>query len=177
MLSPEQFLIATGYFAIGTLLFGAMTALAFVLKWGIRFRLVGATGFMGVLTAGMFGLSFEPLTQTSIPGAIPYTTVFDSGASQIVIAVPNEITRTELEATLQQAASNLLKPSRIGGMGQAVPTIRARAIAHTNGTSELLYVGKVTPSQNKSKEATVEEKAPVVEIYADQLAKANSAAG
>jgi len=176
MLSPEQFWIATGYFAIGTLLFGAVTALAFVLKWGIRFRLVGATGFMGVLTAGMFGLSFEPLTRAVIPGAIPYTTVFDSGASQIVIAVPNEITRTELEATLAQAASNLFKPSRLGGMGQAVPTIRARAIAHKDGASELLYVGKVTPSQNTRRDSTAAEKAPLVEIYADQLAKANRAA-
>ncbi|MEM9944636.1 MAG: Ycf51 family protein [Cyanobacteria bacterium P01_D01_bin.36] len=174
MLSPEQFLIATGYFAIGTLLFAVITALAFVLKWGFRFRLVGATGFMGVLTAGMFGLSFQPLTQTVIPGAVPYTTVFDSGASQIVIAVPGDIDRTALEATLQQAASNLLKPSRIGGMGQAVPVIRARAIAHTGGTSELLYLGKVTPNQSKGK--TAEEKAPIIEIYADQLAKANRTA-
>ena len=171
MLSPEQFLLATQYFAIGTLLFGALTALSFVLKWGIRFRLVGATGFMGVLTAGMFGLSFQPLTQTVVPGAVPYTTVFDSGASQIVIAVPNDITRTELEATLEQAASNLLKPSRLGG-GQVVPVIRARAIAHKNGVSELLYLGKVTPGRGN----TAEEKAPVIEIYADQLAKANRVA-
>ncbi|MEL6491378.1 MAG: Ycf51 family protein [Cyanobacteria bacterium J06634_6] len=172
MLSPEQFLTLTGYFAIATLVFGVVTALSFFLTWGIRFRLVGATGFMGVLTVGLFGLSFQPLTRTAIPGALPYTTVFDSGASQIVIAVPNDINRTELEATLQQAASNLLKPSRLGGMGMATPKIRARAIAHKNGASELLYVGSVTPGTGK----TPEEKAPVVEIYADKLAQANSAA-
>ena len=171
MLSPEQFFVATGYFAIATLAFGALTALSFVLMWGIRFRLVGATGFMGVLTAGLFGLSFQPLTQTIIPGALPYTTVFDSGASQIVIAVPNEINRTELDATLRQAASNLLKPSRLGGMGQAKPLIRARAIVHNSGISELVYVGSVTPGSGD----TPEEKAPVVEIYTDQLAKANRA--
>ncbi|MEL6938565.1 MAG: Ycf51 family protein [Cyanobacteria bacterium J06598_1] len=173
MFSPEQFLVFTGYFAIATLAFGVITALSFILKWGIRFRLVGATGFMGVLTVGLFGLSFQPLTQATIPGAIPYTTVFDSGASQIVIAVPNEITRTELEATLQQAASNLLKPSRLGGMGQAKPLIRARSIVHNDGASELVYVGSVTPGTGK----TAEEKAPVVEIYPQQLAKANRAAG
>lgn len=172
MLSPEQFLVATGYFAIATLAFGAITALAFVLKWGIRFRLVGATGFMGVLTAGLFGLSFQPLTRTVIPGAIPYTTVFDSGAAQIVISVPKDITETELDATLQQAASNLLKPSRLGGMGQASPLIRARAIVHNAGASELVYLGSVTPGMGD----TPEEKAPVVEIYADQLIKANRAA-
>lgn len=169
MLTPEQFLIATQYFAIGTLAFGAITALSFVLGWGFRFRLVGATGFMGVLTVGLFGLSFQPLTQTVIPGAIPYKTVFDSGASQVVIAVPASITRTELEATLQQAASNLLKPSRIGGMGQKTPKIRARSIVHHDGISDLLYLGSVVPGRGK----TPEEKAPIVEIDAEQLARAN----
>ncbi|MEL6469667.1 MAG: Ycf51 family protein [Cyanobacteria bacterium J06623_4] len=173
MLTPEQFLIATQYFAIGTLAFAALTALAFVLQWGIRFRLVGATGFMGVLTAGLFGLSFQPLTQTIVEGAVPYTTVFDSGSSQVVIAVPNSITADELEATLQQAASNLLKPSRLGGPGQQTPRIRARAIVHQPGISELLYLGAVTPGKG----TTPEEKSPVVEIYPDQLAKANQAAG
>ena len=72
MLSPEQFLQATGWFAIGTLVFGGVTAIAFLLKWGIRFRLVGATGFMGVLTVGFLGLSFQPLVRTVIPGAVPY---------------------------------------------------------------------------------------------------------
>ncbi|MEL6160146.1 MAG: Ycf51 family protein [Cyanobacteria bacterium J06627_32] len=172
MLTPEQFLIATRYFAIGTLVFAGLTALAFVLRWGIRFRLVGATGFMGVLTAGLFGLSFQPLTQTVIEGAVPYTTVFDSGAFQVVISVPNSITADELEATLQQAASNLLKPSRIGGAGQQTPRIRARAIVHKPGVSELLYVGSVTPGKG----STPAEKTPIVEIYPKQLARANQAA-
>lgn len=171
MLTPEQFLTATGYFAIATVAFGLITALAFLLSWGIRFRLVGATGFMGVLTVGMFGLSFQPLTRSQIPGAVPYTTVFDSGSSQIVIAVPNAITRTELEATLEQAASNLLKPSRLSAAGQQ-PLIRARAIAHHDGISDLLYVGSVKPGMG----STPEERAPIVEIYSDKLAKANSAA-
>lgn len=170
MLTPEQFLQTTGWFAIGTLAFGGVTAIAFFLKWGLRFRLVGATGFMGVLTVGLFGLSFQPLVRTAVPGAVPFETVFDSGASQVVIAVPNAITETELEATLLQAASNLLKPSRIGGAGQTTPTIRARAIVHQPGVSELVYVGKVTPGTGAG------DRSPTVEIYPDQLAKANEAA-
>ncbi|NJM97880.1 MAG: DUF2518 family protein [Phormidesmis sp. RL_2_1] len=170
MLTPEQFFQGAGWLALGTVTFGVMTAIAFFLKWGIRFRLVGATGFMGVLTVGFFGLSFQPLVRTSIPGAIPYKTVFDSGAAQVVIAVPNAITETELEATLLQAASNLLKPSRIGGSGRATPTIRARAIVHKPGVSELVYVGQVTPSTDKTTTS------PIVEIYPDKLAKAKSAA-
>lgn len=180
MLTPAQFLEATGWSAITTVAFAVITAIAFLLKWGLRFRLVGATGFMGVLTAGLFGLSFQPIMQTAVPGAVPYKTVFDSGAAQVVITVPNDITATALEATLQEAAGNLLKPSRIGGAGQQVPTIRARGIVHNQGASELVYVGKVTPSQaisrESSQEASSEGRAPIVEIYADKLAKINRAA-
>ena len=169
MLTPAQFLQTAGWFAIGTLAFAAVTVIAFLLQWGLRFRLVGATGFMGVLTVGLFGLSFQPLVRTTVPGAVPFETVFDSGSSQVVIAVPNAITESELEATLLQAASNLLKPSRIGGFGQTTPTIRARAIVHQPGVSELVYVGKVTPG-------TGADSTPAVTIYPDRLAKANEAA-
>lgn len=171
MLSPEQFSQLSGWFAIGTLAFGLVTAIAFFLKWGFRFRLVGATGFMGVLTVGLFGLGFQPLIRTAIPGAVPFETVFDSGSSQIVITVPNSITPTALEATLQQAASNLFKPSRLGGIGQQ-PTIRARAIVHSPGVSELVYVGKATPGAGN----TAAARSPLIEIYPDRLAKINSAA-
>ena len=145
MPTPEEFLEATKWFGAATLFLAAITLLAFVLGWGIRFRLVGITSFMGVLTGGMFGLSFEPLTRTVISGAIPYETVYDSGASQIVIKVPDTITELELEATLRQAASNLLKPSRLGIPGQT-PIIRARTLIHQEGgVSKLLYLGAVQP--------------------------------
>lgn len=169
MFSPEQFLQATGWAAIGTLALGVLTAIAFVFKWSLRFRMVGATGLMGVLTVGLLGLSFQPFIRTAIPGAVPYETVFDSGASQISIKVPASITKTELEATLQQAAVNLFKPSRLGGRG-AIPTIRARSIVHKpNGISELVYVGQVTSNAPKIEESGL----PTVEVFADRLAKAN----
>ncbi|MFK8182971.1 MAG: Ycf51 family protein [Phormidesmis sp.] len=172
MLTPAQFLEATGWSALTTVAFAGITAIAFILKWGLRFRFVGATGFMGVLTAGLFGLSFQPIMQTTIPGAVPYKTVFDSGSAQVVITVPNDITETALEATLQEAAGNLLKPSRIGGASQKTPTIRARSIVHTPGISELVYVGKVTPAERSSSD----DRTPVVEIYTKQLARINQAA-
>lgn len=101
---------------------------------------------MGVLTGGLFGLSFEPFTRTVVPGSVPYETVYDSGAAQIVIKVPETIAASELEATLQQAAANLLKPSRLAIPGQA-PTIRARSIVHqAGGVSKLLYLGQVSPT-------------------------------
>lgn len=151
-----------------TLAFGALAAVAFLAKWGIRFRLVGTTGFCGVLTAGLFGLSFQPLVQTTIEGAIPYTTVFDSGAAQLVISVPAEITDAQLEATLQQAAINSFNPSQLNGVGQP-PTIRARAIVHRDpGISDLLYLGQIQPD-------TQSESGYNINISASELARVRAA--
>jgi hypothetical protein len=150
MLTPAEFLVVTQWAAIGTLALAAIAGLGFALKWGIRFRLVGAAGFAAVLTVGLLGLSFEPFTRTAIPGAKPYATVYDSGASQIVIAVPADIEADTLDATLRQAASNLFKPYRLGIPGQ-LATLRARTIVHEpNGVSRLVYLGQVQPAPKAS---------------------------
>ncbi|MEO0532544.1 MAG: Ycf51 family protein [Cyanobacteria bacterium P01_A01_bin.123] len=149
MPTPEDFLNATQWAAIATVGLALLTGLAFLLKWGIRFRLVGITGFTGVLTVGLLGLSFEPFTRTQIPGAAPYVTVYDSGSAQIVITVPQTITSSALDATLRQAASDLLNTSRLGLPGQ-MPTIRARTIVHQEGgVSDLVYLGQVQPAPDQ----------------------------
>ncbi|MEO1069688.1 MAG: Ycf51 family protein [Cyanobacteria bacterium J06638_6] len=168
MLSPDDFLVATQWAGIGTLALAGLTALAFALGWGLRFRLVGATGFTAVLTVGLLGLSFEPFTRTAVPGAVPYATVYDSGASQIVITVPSTILPNALDATLRQAASNLLKPYRLGIPGQ-IATIRARTIVHdVDGVSRLLYLGQVQPAPKDAEESYL------VQIDSDALSQLTS---
>ncbi|PSN20640.1 hypothetical protein C7271_01035 [filamentous cyanobacterium CCP5] len=168
MPTPEEFLEVTKWAAGGTLALGAITILAFVLGWGIRFRLVGATSFAAVLTGGLLGLSFQPFTRTVIPGAVSYATVYDSGASQVVIAVPTEITPDQLDATLRQAASNLFKPYRLGLPGETT-TIRARAIVHRpGGVSDLVYLGQVQPNGESENPLTVT-------LYPDQIAQLSAA--
>lgn len=166
MPTPAEFLEITKWAGISTLLLGAVTVLAFLLKWGFRFRLVGATGFAAVLTVGLFGLSFEPLIRTQVPGAVPYATVYDSGAAKITITVPQGITESELEATLKQAASNLFKPYRQGAPGET-PTIRARTIVHQpGGVSQLVYLGQVQPIPDAETGADLS-----IKIDAKQLAR------
>ncbi|MDJ0703262.1 MAG: Ycf51 family protein [Leptolyngbyaceae cyanobacterium MO_188.B28] len=166
MLTPEEFLEATKWAGIATLVFAAITALAFVFGLGFRFRLVGVTGFLAVLAAGFFGLSFEPLTRTQISGAIPYTTVYDSGMIQVVIKVPDTITEPQLKATLKQAASNLFKPGRLGSAGQ-VPTIRARTILHEKpGVTRPLYLGQVQPIPDPETGEAIS-----IEIFPDRMAQ------
>lgn len=166
MFTPASFFTYTQWAGIVTLAFAALTLLGFLLKWGIRFRLVGATGLLGVLTAGLFGLSVVPFTRAVIPGASRYSTVYDSGATQVVIAVAPTITATQLEATLRQASSDLFSSGRLS-RGEVQLTIRARTVLHPEaGVSEPLYLGQVKRSLFDREDAQM-----TIELRPDSLAK------
>ncbi|MBD2294855.1 Ycf51 family protein [Anabaena sphaerica FACHB-251] len=167
MPSTADFLQYTQWSGIATILFAVLTILAFILKWGFRFRLVGTTGFMLVLTAGLFSLSLVPLSRTVIPGAVKYTLVYDNGSNLAVIATSPKITPTELEATLRQAASNLYSYGRLGSRGNNQLTIRARTIIHPEpGISAPVYLGEV-----KRTLATREDTQMAVKLYLDKFAQ------
>lgn len=144
MPTTADFLQYSQWSGITTIALATLTILALLFKWGLRFRLVGATGFMLVLTAGLFSLSLVPLSRTVIPGAARYTLVYDNGSNQAVIATSPDITPTQLEATLRQAASNLYSYGRMGSGGNNSLTIRARTVLHPEpGISTPVYLGKV----------------------------------
>ena len=167
MLSTADFLQYTQWSGIATLVFAAIAILSFLFKWGIRFRLVGTTGFMLVLTAGLFALSLVPLSRTVIPGAVKYTLVYDNGSTQAVIATTPEITPSALEATLRQAASNLYSYGRLGSRNDNYLIIRARTLIHPEpGVSVPLYLGEIkrTLTQREDPEMSLE-------IYPEKFAQ------
>jgi hypothetical protein len=166
MPTPATFLDAAQWVGIATLVFGAIAGLGFLFQWGIRFRLVGVTGFTAVLTVGLFGLGLVPFTRTVVPGAIQFSTIYDSGATQVVIAVPTQITESELIATLQQAANNLFSPGRLS-RGEQQMTVRARTVLHPEpGVSQPLVLGQIKRSLFVRDDAQME-----IEIYRDHLAQ------
>ncbi|MBO1061718.1 MAG: DUF2518 family protein [Aphanizomenon flos-aquae CP01] len=166
MPSTANFLQYTQWSGIATIVFAVFTILAFIVKSGFRFRLVGATGFMLVLTGGLFSLSLVPLSRTVIPGAVKYTLVYDNGSNQTVIAIAPQITPTELEATLRQAASNLYSYGRLGSGGNKELTVRARTIIHPEiGLSVPLYLGQVNRTL-----VSREDPEMLVEVYLDKFA-------
>lgn len=167
MLTTADFLKITQWAGITTLVFAALTALGFILKWGIRFRLVGATGFLGVVTAGLFTLSLIPFTRTVTPGAIRFARVYDNGSTQAVISVPPQITRSELEATLRQAASNLYSYGRLGQTKDDKLTIRVRTIIHPEpGISKPLYLAQVQRSLARRDDEQMQ-----IDIFPENLAQ------
>jgi hypothetical protein len=155
----------SGWLTLACLL---LTLLGFAFRWGIRFRLVGITGFMTVLAVGLFGLGLGLFAHTEIPGAVRFSLVYDNGANQAVISLPATVTESELEATLRQAAQNLFSSGRTAIGGDNKLTIRARTMLHPQpGISQPLYLGEVRRSLGVRQDEQME-----VEIFEDKLAQA-----
>lgn len=166
MLTTADFLTFTKWAGILTLACGVLTLVAFIFKWGLRFRLVGATGLLGVLTTGLFALAIVPFTRTVVPGAVKFNVVYDTGAAQTVIVVPQKITESELEATLRQAAGDLFSYGRISGSDNQL-TIRARTVIHPEpGVTKPLFLGQVKRSL-----AVRDDEQMAIELYSESFAQ------
>jgi hypothetical protein len=162
----------TQWLAYITLACMVLALLGFIFQWGIRFRLVGVTGFMIVLTVGCFALSLGLLTRTLIPGAVRFEVVYDNGANQTVISVPNTISESELTATLQQAANDLFSYGRTGLGGDGRMTVRARTLVHPEtGITKPLYLGQVRRSLSQREDSLLD-----IEIFPENLAQLPKAA-
>lgn len=153
MITTGEFFQYCQWSGIATLAFAALTLVALILKWGFKYRLVGATGFMGVLTAGLFALSLGPIVHTNIPGAEHYSLIYDNGSDRATISVATPISETGLDATLRQAAADLYSYGRSGTADRQL-NIRARTVIHPQaGVSEPLVLGEVTRSLAGGEEA------------------------
>lgn len=165
MFSTSDFAEYTKWAGFATLGLAVLAIVGLFLKWGIRFRLVGAAGFMLVMTGGLFALSLAPLTRTVIPGSVHYSLVYDNGSTQAVMAVPPQITPTQLEATLRQGASDLFSYGRLGTRQENQITIRARTIVHPEpGISQPMYLGQVKRSLSERDDLQMN-----IEIYEDKF--------
>lgn len=166
MFSTDQLLTYSQWAGIATLVFAVITGVGFIFSWGIRFRLVGVTAFMGVLAAGIFGLGLGLFTRTEIPGAMTYSRVFDDGARRIVITVAPDLTESQLVATLQQAGADLFSPGRVGRPDQFL-SIRARTLVHPHpGVSEPLYLGEIRRSISQREDRNFK-----VDLFPEAIAK------
>ncbi len=161
-----DFALYTQYSGYATLAFAALAIAGFLFKWGIRFRLVGTTGFMIVLTIGLFGLSLGLFNRSVVPGAVRYSLVYDNGSNLAVVSVKPEISLSELDATLRQASSDLFSYGRIGN-GDDRFTVRLRTMKHpAPGISEPLYLGQIRRAIAARDTADLD-----IQIYEDNFAK------
>ncbi|PZU96770.1 MAG: hypothetical protein DCE90_09000 [Pseudanabaena sp.] len=143
-----------------------ITGLAMSQQWSWRYRMVGVTLFSVVLVVGLFSLSFEPITRSSVQGSVPFKLVYDRFGSRATIAVAPTITHDELESTLKQASSNLFSSGR-NNQGDKQLTIYARTIVHPReGVSKPVYLGYVKRSLSLRDDRDLE-----IEIFDDKFAE------
>ncbi len=132
---------------IATIICLVVAIVSFVVGWGFRFRLVGVTSFMGVLTAGIFALGLGLFPHTKIPGAVRYSLIYDSGANQAVVAVAPDIEKSAIKPTLIQAATDLYSYGRTGVGGNNQFTVKIRTVLHPQeGISQPLFLGEARRS-------------------------------
>ena len=100
-----------------------LTVLAFLTKWGLRFRLVGVSSFTLLLAVSCwaFGVSYTP--PVVVEGAIRAPVVFDNGTDLVVAQAPADLEPATVTATLEQLAGNL----RSAGRGSGTVRVRLRA--------------------------------------------------
>ncbi len=156
MISTAEFAQYFQWSGIGTIAFAVVTILALALKWSFKYRLVGATGFMGVLTAGLFALSLVPIVHSNVPDALHYSLIYDNGSDRATIVVAAPVTEAGLDATLRQAAADLYSYGRSGSADKQLK-VRARAVIHpAPGVSEPLVLGEVIRSLSGGEDSALD---------------------
>lgn len=151
----------------GTVACFLVTIIAFIASWGFRFRLVGVTSFMGVVTLSIFGLSLGLFSHTEIPGSTRYTLVYDNGANTAVVTIAPDTETSAIEPTLRQAAVDLYSYGRTGTNGDNKFIIRLRTVLHPEtGVSQPLLLGQATRSLSTRNESNIK-----LEIFQDNIAQ------
>jgi hypothetical protein len=94
-----------------------ITVLAFLLRWGIRFRLVGVSSFTVLLSLSClaFAVSYAPREQ--VEGAVSVPVVFDNGSELVIAAAPADLPEAAYRPTVEQVARNLRGSGRKGDGG------------------------------------------------------------
>ena len=152
---------------IATIVCLVVAIVSFIAGWSFRFRLVGVTGFMGVLTVGIFALGLSLVTRAVIPGAVQYSLVYDTGANQAVVVVPPDIEESAIEPTLIQAVNDLYSYGRTGVGGNDRFTVKLRTVLHPQtGISQPLYLGEAKRSLINRSDDDIK-----IDIYSENIAQ------
>ena len=103
-----------------------ITVLAFLLRWGIRFRLVGVTSFTVVLSLSCLAFAVSYAPRELVEGAVSVPVVFDNGSELVIAAAPADLPETAFRPSVEQVARNLRGSGRRGDHG--VVHVRLRRV-------------------------------------------------
>ena len=104
-----------------------LTVMAFVVRWGIRFRLVGVTSFTVLLSLSCLAFAVSYAPRQLVDGAVSVPVVFDNGTDLVVAAAPADLDPAAFGPSVQQVALNL----RGSGRGTQLVEVRLRRVEST----------------------------------------------
>ncbi len=105
---------STSWLALSGLGLTILTLISFIVGWGIKFRLVGATTFTFLLAASTFAFSASYTPPLVVEGAKFVPVVYDNGKDLLVAQAPKNFPDEAIQPTLEQIAGNIKKGSRTG---------------------------------------------------------------
>lgn len=104
-----------------------LTLVAFMVRWGIRFRLVGVTSFTVLLSLSCLAFAVSYTPRQLVDGAVSVPVVFDNGTDLVVAAAPADLDPAAFGPSVQQVALNL----RGSGRGTQLVEVRLRRVEST----------------------------------------------
>ncbi len=117
-----------------------ITLISFIVNWGVRFRLVGATVFTFLLSISCWAFSTSYSPPLLVEGAQYAPVVYDNGSDLVIIQASDNFPNEAIQPTLEQIAGNIKGGGRNGG----VVHVKIRKLeASEEGISTPVILGEV----------------------------------
>ena len=127
---------------------GVLTILAYIFKWGIKFRLTGTTIFTFLLSASSWAFQQSYTPPLNVEGYKYAPIVYDNGFDLVVAQASNDFPEESIKPTLLQIAGNL----KGGGRNGAQVKVRLRKIESVGeGISKPIILGELIKDLKDSK--------------------------
>ena len=124
---------------VGIFLF-ICTIAAFILNFGFKFRIIGATIFSLLLSLSSWAFIQSYSEKVVIEGATYLPIVYDNGFDLIIAKAEDDFPEDSINPTLEQLSKNLRKGSRAG----ANVKIKIRKLEKlSDGVSKPVIIGEV----------------------------------
>ena len=148
MSTSEVIQDVTKWLAWGGSGLGILTILAYLLNWGIKFRLTGTTIFTLLLSASCWAFDQSYRPPLNVEGYKYAPIVYDNGFDLVVAQASDDFPEEAIKPTLLQIAGNL----KGGGRNGAQVKVRLRKIESAGeGISQPIILGEIINDMKESK--------------------------
>ncbi len=130
---------------------GIITIISFIIGWGAKFRLVGATIFSLLLSASCWAFVQSYSPPQTFEGAIYTPIVYDNGDDLVVAQARDDFPEDSIDPTLKQIAENL----KGGGRNGSKVNVKIRKLPFiSDGISQPVIIGEAIRDIDENKTIT-----------------------